>query len=254
MNTKHHDFYNTLHKFLYAKVLLEDYDKKVPLLLEMIEEHFNRLHVMDGQVNRYNLGAYISNFAVYDDFKYELRVEIDNFYTDKPEQHPSAREIVIEHFLQSKTPERAHKLSNLFFKILVDHVCDYAVTVTRFNMLYQVFVVPGVQTALALIEEKKAEYDQRQDGNLFSVTPRTCERVGDIEYTLDQLGELWERLSAVPVDEDRRLETHFLHFPAGTALEGVWAWFERERGDFQVEQDGKLVAIHELRRATHKMH
>jgi hypothetical protein len=252
MNTKHHDFYSTLHKFLYAKVLLEDYDKKVPLLVEMIEAHFNRLHVMDGQVNRYNFGAYINNFAVYDDFKYELRVEIDDFYTDKPVQHPSAREIVIEHFLQRETAERAHKLSNLFFKILVDHACDYAVTVTRFNMLYQVFVVTGVDTALALIEEKKADFDHRENSRQFIVAQHTCERVGDIEYSLDQLGELWERLSAVPVYEDGRLETHFLHFPASTALEGVLAWFERERGDFRVEKNGKLVEMYELRRETKK--
>lgn len=38
--------------------------------------------------------------------------------------------------------------------------------------------------------------------------------------------ELWDRLSAIEVNEDDELEEDFLSFPAGTDKMDVWHWFD----------------------------
>jgi hypothetical protein len=224
---------DVIHKFFTTQVVIAGYGKEIPLLHKIVEDHFNRLHVKEGQVNGYNFYEYIHEFEVGDDFKYELRVEIDDFVSDLPMQHPSPREIIIEHFLQTETPARAHELSNKYFEFLQHHASDYAVTMTRANMLYQVVIVTGLDKVFSLIEEKKADLEQRRNGFQFSVGAHTCARIGETEYTLAQLTELWDRLALVPVDAAGKLETHFLSFEAGSEHKDVLRWFQFERSDFQ---------------------
>ena len=49
-------------------------------------------------------------------------------------------------------------------------------------------------------------------------------------YTDEQLEQLWEELSDVPVCEDKDgwlcLENDWLFFPSGTEREEIWYWFD----------------------------
>ena len=44
--------------------------------------------------------------------------------------------------------------------------------------------------------------------------------------TLEELQELWNELSNIPVNENDEIEKDFLGFPAGTDKLEVWDWFD----------------------------
>lgn len=44
--------------------------------------------------------------------------------------------------------------------------------------------------------------------------------------SLKTLSELWDEFSAVPVDNDDKIEEDFLCFPKGTSKFDVWHWFD----------------------------
>lgn len=47
------------------------------------------------------------------------------------------------------------------------------------------------------------------------------------EFTQDELKELWNLLSDVPVDADGCLDEEFIGFEKGTDRLDVWLWFDR---------------------------
>lgn len=54
---------------------------------------------------------------------------------------------------------------------------------------------------------------------------------------LSRLDALWDALAQVPVEEDEHdvvISEPFLHFPAGTGITTVWAWFETMNPAFTV--------------------
>lgn len=44
----------------------------------------------------------------------------------------------------------------------------------------------------------------------------------------------WDRMTAVPVCDDGRIEEPFLHFAVGTYRETLWKWFEAQHSGFIV--------------------
>jgi hypothetical protein len=44
---------------------------------------------------------------------------------------------------------------------------------------------------------------------------------------IEEIRKLWDEFSAIPVDNDDRIEEGFKDFPAGTDRFEVWRWFDR---------------------------
>lgn len=52
--------------------------------------------------------------------------------------------------------------------------------------------------------------------------------------SMNELLELWDKLTDIPTDGLDGIEEDFLHFKVGTHREDVWHWFEEQNPDFSV--------------------
>lgn len=52
--------------------------------------------------------------------------------------------------------------------------------------------------------------------------------------SLEEVKALWRDLGNVPTNDQSEIETPFLHFPAGSDIFEVWAWFESQNEEFAV--------------------
>lgn len=54
---------------------------------------------------------------------------------------------------------------------------------------------------------------------------RNPKTTGEVEH-LERVKALWDRLGDVPINENEKIDTDFLHFSEGTHREDIWHWFE----------------------------
>lgn len=54
--------------------------------------------------------------------------------------------------------------------------------------------------------------------------------------SMPELIRLWRAFGDLPVTDDGRTMTPFLHFPRGTQREEVWHWFEAQNPEFSVAE------------------
>ena len=63
----------------------------------------------------------------------------------------------------------------------------------------------------------------------FAISPENYEEGRSIMECIasDDAKRLWESLEDVPFDEEMRVETDFMQFPAGTDREDIWVYFDK---------------------------